>query len=154
MKNLLILLLIGVITVISCKKDDPCEPSTFKAPEAETNALRTILDNQNIDYTEDPRGFFYVITKAEAGEKPDICSRVRVKYELSLMNGNVIETTPDVTFQLGGLILGWQMGIPLIGKGSTITLYLPPALAYGDQSTSNIPANSNLIFEIELLDVL
>jgi FKBP-type peptidyl-prolyl cis-trans isomerase FkpA len=154
MKALLFLLLLGVLTMSSCKKKDICEPSTFKAPESEINALRTILDNQNVTYTEDSRGFFYEIKKLEDGEKPDVCSTVRVKYELRLMNGNIIESTPDVTFQLGSLILGWQMGIPLIGKGSSIILYLPPALAYGDQSSANLPANSNLIFEIELLDVL
>lgn len=153
MKALLFLFLIGAFTMSSCKKNEFCEPSTFKAPISEINALRTLLDNQNITYTEDSRGFFYEIKKLEQGEKPDVCSTVRVKYELRLMNGNIIESTPDVTFQLGGLILGWQMGIPLIGKGSTIILYLPPGLAYGAQATADIPANSNLIFEIELLDV-
>lgn len=143
----------GAIFMSACKKNDLCEPPTFKAPESETNALRTILDNRNTIYTEDSRGFFYNFTQKVEGDKPDLCSTVRVKYELRLMDGTLIETNNDVTFRLAGLISGWQMGIPLIGKGSRIILFLPPALAYGSQATSSIPANSNLIFEIELLDL-
>ena len=147
------LLLTVVMFVISCKKDDPCVPPASKAPESETNALRTMLDNQNITFTEDSRGFFFHVTQSVDGEKPDLCSTVSVNYVLKLMNGNVIEANNDISFRLTGLITGWQMGIPLIGKGSTIILYLPPSLAYGNQASGSIPANSNLIFEIELLDV-
>lgn len=154
MKYTFILFLIGALLIGACKKNDLCEPPTSKAPESETNALRTILNNQNATYSEDSRGFFFHITQREEGDKPDLCSTVRVKYELRLMDGTMVEFNNDVTFRLAGLITGWQMGIPLIGKGSKIILYLPPALAYGNRTTGSIPANSNLVFEIELLDVL
>ncbi|HAD33478.1 MAG TPA: FKBP-type peptidylprolyl isomerase, partial [Chitinophagaceae bacterium] len=56
-----------------------------------------------------------------------------------------------VSFGLDGLIVGWQEGIPLIGAGGKIKLYLPPSLAYGSNANGNIPANSSLIFDIDLL---
>jgi FKBP-type peptidyl-prolyl cis-trans isomerase len=42
----------------------------------------------------------------------------------------------------------------LLPEGSTAVLYIPSALAYGKFGTSGIPGNSNLIFEVELVDVI
>jgi peptidylprolyl isomerase len=56
-----------------------------------------------------------------------------------------------IEFPLGRLIKGWQEGIPLISIGGKITLYLPPSLGYGAVAQQNIPANSILIFDIELV---
>ena len=59
----------------------------------------------------------------------------------------------NVQFNLSGLIIGWQEGIPLIAPGGSITLYLPPSLAYGSTAVGSIPANSILVFTIDLLAV-
>ena len=45
-------------------------------------------------------------------------------------------------------------GIPMIKPGGKIKLYCPPSLAYGNQANGTIPANSILIFEVELVGVL
>jgi FKBP-type peptidyl-prolyl cis-trans isomerase FkpA len=59
-----------------------------------------------------------------------------------------------VAFSLLGVIQGWTNGVPLIKKGGKIKLYIPPALGYGANTTSDgrIPGNSILIFDVELLD--
>ncbi|MEN9448088.1 MAG: hypothetical protein RJA25_1378, partial [Bacteroidota bacterium] len=44
----------------------------------------------------------------------------------------------------------WQEGIPLIGKGGKIKLLIPSALGYGTTAHGAIPANSILIFDIQL----
>ena len=62
------------------------------------------------------------------------------------------ENLTGTTFALGGLILGWQKGIPLIQKGGSINLYIPPSLGYGANATGSIPANSILVFTIQLVD--
>jgi FKBP-type peptidyl-prolyl cis-trans isomerase FkpA len=54
---------------------------------------------------------------------------------------------------LGQLIVGWQKGLPLISSGGKITLYIPPSLGYGSAAAGSIPANSILIFDIELISV-
>ena len=58
-----------------------------------------------------------------------------------------------ITFPLSGVIQGWQEGIPLFKEGGSGILLIPSALGYGSQSVGSIPANSVLIFDINLIDV-
>lgn len=149
-----------VTALVSCKKDDETqepqcigETVTIAAPASEVQALRTYIQDNNITATEDTRGFFYTIDAPGSGAKPTICSNVSVDYVGKLTNDSVFDSGNDVSFDLSGLIIGWQEGIPLIAPGGSITLYLPPSLAYGSQASSGIPANSNLIFNINLKTV-
>ena len=59
------------------------------------------------------------------------------------------------SFALGGVIQGWQIGIPHIKKGGVIRLFVPSGYAYGpyDQTDLNIKANSILDFRIKLYDI-
>jgi len=72
-----------------------------------------------------------------------------------LIDGTTFDQTGSsaVTFQLGQLISGWQLGLPLIKPGGKIKLYLPPTLGYGSRTVGSIPANSILIFEISLVAI-
>lgn len=64
-----------------------------------------------------------------------------------------LDTGQPFTSALSGLIVGWQQGIPGMKAGGTRRLMIPAALAYGDQAQSGIPANSDLVFDIELISV-
>ncbi|HEY1025718.1 MAG TPA: FKBP-type peptidyl-prolyl cis-trans isomerase, partial [Sphingobacteriaceae bacterium] len=76
------------------------------------------------------------------------------KYTLRLLNGQVIpQSTAPIQFMLGGVIPGWQIGIPLIQKAGRIRLIIPSPYAYQNSSQGNIPANSVLDFDVELVDV-
>lgn len=57
------------------------------------------------------------------------------------------------TSPLSGLIAGWQQGIPGMKVGGTRRLMIPSALAYGANAQGGIPANSDLVFDIELVAV-
>ena len=58
-------------------------------------------------------------------------------------------------FPVGAVIPGWVEGLQLMQVGAKYKFYIPSELAYGAQSPSpSIPANSTLIFEVELLDIL
>lgn len=57
------------------------------------------------------------------------------------------------TSPLSGLIKGWQQGIPGMKVGGTRRLLIPADLAYGNQAQAGIPANSDLVFDIELTAV-
>jgi FKBP-type peptidyl-prolyl cis-trans isomerase FkpA len=100
-------------------------------------------------------GFYYEIVAAGTGTvTPELCSYVNVKYAGYLTNGTKFdENTTGTTFKLGQLIVGWQRGLPLIRAGGSINLYLPPSLGYGSSTVGSIPANSILVFNIQLLDV-
>lgn len=94
-------------------------------------------------------------------------SRIQVNYtgwlysaSASDHKGNQFDTTTGkepYAFYLGvgGVIKGWDLGIPGMKVGGLRRLVIPPDLAYGAQTAGNgaIPGNSTLIFEIELLNV-
>lgn len=140
--------------VISCKKEAKlsCEDVKITAPASEVTTLKNYITTNNITATEDPRGFFYRIEVA-GGAKPSSCADVTVDYIGKLTNGTTFDSGNDISFNLRGLITGWQEGIPLVGEGGRIILYLPPSLAYGSASVGSIPPNSNLIFTITLKSI-
>lgn len=86
---------------------------------------------------------------------------VTVNYVGSLTNGTVFDAsanhgTSGFTFTLGvgQVIQGWDQGIVGMKEGGKRKLVIPASLAYGDQAIGNvIPANSTLVFEVELLKV-
>lgn len=110
----------------------------------------------------DPSGLRYNITVEGTGAKPALTNQVTVKYTGKFLREGVTpansgvfdQATTAVTFDLGSLITGWQIGFQLLPKGSKATLYIPSGLAYGKSGAGNsIPANANLFFEVELIDV-
>ena len=150
MKKLLWTLLLPVF-MFSCKKEDNnCPEITVKAPDAEIAALRAYIAGANITATEDPRGFFYTIDIPGNGNKPTVCSRVSVDYTGKLTNGTQFDSGTNASFYLSQLIPGWQVGIPLLNAGGTITLYLPPSFGYGNVANGSIPANSIIVFTVKL----
>jgi peptidylprolyl isomerase len=58
-----------------------------------------------------------------------------------------------VSFPLSGVIKGWQQGIPGMKVGGRRELIIPPSLAYGSTAQAKIPANSTLVFVIDLHSV-
>jgi peptidylprolyl isomerase len=54
----------------------------------------------------------------------------------------------------GRVIKGWDLGLMGMRVGGRRKLFVPAHLGYGERTVGRIPANSNLIFEIELLEVL
>ena len=156
---------VAVFSVIllfpSCsKKNDLCnyDPCAIAAPPSEVSQLESYLASASVTATKHCSGVYYVIDAPGSGGSPTVCSSISVKYKAQLTNGNVVDqaTTPT-SFQLGGLIESWKKTIPLIKSGGKIRVYAPPRLAYGSEDVKDgsgnvvIPANSILIFEVELI---
>ena len=153
---IIILLLASVLTACDKKQECPYTATTAVAPPAEVASLKATLDANAVTYTQHPSGIFYQIGTPGAGTVPGVCNDVTVKYSGRLISSTTPfdQSTNGVTFALGALITGWQIGIPLIKPGGTITLYIPPSLGYGSAgSGQTIPPNSNLVFTIELINV-
>jgi len=102
------------------------------------------------------QGVYYTMMKEGTGKQVSVNDTVTVNYRLTLLNDTtVIQQTNDkpATFPLKRLIKGWQIGVPLCKVGGKIKLVIPSDLAYSIRTRSaNIPPNSILVFEIEVLD--
>ncbi len=152
-KILSLLSLIGLFFIAGCSKDAVVLTEAEQLAK-DTQAIDDYLASNNITAAKDASGFRYVVTSAGTGAKPDTYGNVNVNYVGKLLeNGKTFDASSSpITLQLNRVISGWQKALPLINKGSKVTLYLPSGLAYGTAENGSIPGNSNLLFDIELLD--
>lgn len=145
----------------ACKKDKGCTslaPTTV-ASATEIAYLQNYLSVNSITASE-KNGMYYVIATQGAGISPNLCSTITVDYVGKLINVTTdgaqfdasTANNPLVT-SLNNLIKGWQVVLPLVKAGGTITLYIPPSLGYGSQASGPIPANSYLKFSITVRSV-
>ena len=105
-----------------------------------------------------PSGLQYLVLSEGSGAKPAATDRVKVHYAGTLINGTEFDSSykrgTPAEFPLNGVISGWTEGLQLMTTGSKYRFFIPPDLAYGSRAVSTIPANSTLIFEVELLDII
>jgi FKBP-type peptidyl-prolyl cis-trans isomerase FkpA len=142
MRYLLLFLAFFSLSVLSCKD------------ESDMVKIEKYLADNNLTATSTASGLYYIITKEGTGGHPNLQSTVTVKYKGYLRNGEVFDETlgnETATFALNRVIQGWQEGIPLLKKGGKGTFFIPSDLGYGSQKAGSIPANSVLIFEVELV---
>lgn len=98
-------------------------------------------------------------TKEGEGNFPEKGNTVSVHYTGTLENGTKFDSSHDrgqpIQFKLGvgQVIPGWDEGIALIKKGGKAILTIPSDLGYGPMSIGSIPANSTLVFDVELVDI-
>lgn len=115
------------------------------------------LESNNIDNAiEDPSGIYYVIEEEGTGEHPTLSNKVEVKYAGYLLDGTKFDGTKDgetVKFNLSGLIEGWKIAIQKLKPGGKGRFWIPSTLAYGPQQAGQIPPNSVLVFDIELISI-
>jgi FKBP-type peptidyl-prolyl cis-trans isomerase FkpA len=108
------------------------------------------LDTNQIEATLDSRGFYYVINTPGDEQKPNQCSKVVIDYTGKFTSGQQFDGNLNSTFYLSTVVPGFRMGVPLIGNGGEITLFLPPSLGYGADDNGAIPGGSILVFRIKL----
>ncbi len=157
----LIILFTICASLVACSKSSPTNTgcsfteSTLVAPASEIAALQNWISTNRPAAIAHSSGIFYEVLNPGTGTvTAAVCNTVRVKYAGYFLTGAKFdESVTGVSFLLGQLIVGWQKGIPLIKKGGIINLYIPPSLAYGAQASGSIPANSYLMFNVELMDV-
>jgi FKBP-type peptidyl-prolyl cis-trans isomerase FkpA len=143
-----------IVFLTSCSKEE--EPLPFEEQLAKDVALIDYyLVENGIDTKKDPTGFRYVVfAKGNDNLKPVLVDSIRANYSITLLGGSTVLTNSSTAFLVNKLIKPWKIILPLYGEGAKITLYVPSGLAYGNYPTGPIPANSNLVFEIEILKVI
>jgi FKBP-type peptidyl-prolyl cis-trans isomerase FkpA/FKBP-type peptidyl-prolyl cis-trans isomerase FklB len=102
-------------------------------------------------------GLQYEVLEEGKGATPNDHNVVVVNYKGTLPDGTEFDssykTGKPAEFQPSQVIKGWQEGLKKMKKGGKYKLYIPPELAYGTVPRPGIPANSALVFEVELVDV-
>ena len=119
----------AAMALAGCGSDTPTEPSYFRAEDI-------------------------VVGEGTAAAAGDLLT---VHYIGSFQTGQVFQSSYELgqpfTFRLGtrAVIQGWDQGLVGMRVGGKRRLTIPPSLGYGDQPQQGIPANSTLIFEVELI---
>ena len=146
-----LLLILFVLPVsFSCKKK-----KAKNQKELDEQIIKDYISKHNLSATATGTGLYYVMTSQGTGTQPTISSTVTVAYKGYLTDGKTFDqsSSSGATFPLQSVIRGWQEGIPLYKKGGKGILLIPSELGYGSKTQNKIPANSVLIFDVELLNV-
>jgi FKBP-type peptidyl-prolyl cis-trans isomerase FkpA len=146
------------------KSDKKCDyvDGAITVPQSQIDEIKAYLTSKGItDAVQSPYNFFYRITNPGTGVVvSNLCTVITVAYTGKLKNDAVVEqstTANPLTGDLGMAVVGWQKGLPLIKSGGSITLYVPPYLAYGDTPKTDqngaviIPGGSMMIYDVQVI---
>jgi FKBP-type peptidyl-prolyl cis-trans isomerase FkpA len=124
--------------------------------------LQEYLKKNNLTPTgKTPGGVYYIITQPGTGAKPKAGQQVSLQYKGTLLSGKEFDSSAKHGGQpfayatgRGQVIPGWDEGVAVLSKGAKATLLVPSSLAYGERGAgADIPANSPLRFDVELVDI-
>lgn len=139
----------------------PAQPPASAAPVATTAGLPVTASAPSTAPVTTPSGLRYQVLASGpvGGASPTITDSVTVHYRGTLTDGTVFDSSIDrgepATFGVGQVIPGWTEALQLMKPGDKFLLYIPSRLAYGPRAMgAKIPANSDLIFQVELLQVI
>jgi FKBP-type peptidyl-prolyl cis-trans isomerase FkpA len=138
--------------------------------EMEDKALLDYFSSRKIAPIKTRSGMYYRIQKEGSGPLAQPGDTVVMQYRGNLLDGTVFDSNTDSAFMhvqplvfvlgTGRVIQGWDEGIGYLNRGAKASFYIPSSLAYGNQSRpgnaanpKGIPANSVLIFDVELVAV-
>lgn len=151
-RNLVLIILPLLLVFGSCSKDN-IDPQ--KQAQKDEATIVQFLADKNITAQRHASGIYYQITNPGTGSITySSNTTVSARYTGRLLSGAEFDKSAQpIAFQLGGVIAGWQIGVPLIQKGGKIRLFIPSGLGYGAGGQGPIPPNAVLDFDIELVDV-
>jgi FKBP-type peptidyl-prolyl cis-trans isomerase FkpA len=116
------------------------------------------VETQTPEILKMENGLQYEILQPGAGSGAEVGDNLKMHYTGFLIDGTKFDSSLDrgqtFNFTLGGgqVIRGWDEGLVGMKVGEKRKLTIPPALGYGAQNVGPIPADSTLIFEVELVE--
>lgn len=141
-----------IAIVLGCNDNEPPIPVSEQLA-IDIDLIKNYLAENDLTATEDTTGVFYTIHTLGTGPIPSLSNCIRVGYTGKLLDGSQFEQSESLKSPLVNLITGWRIAFPKLPQGSVATLYIPSVYAYGRVARTGIPANSVLIFDVELFDV-
>lgn len=118
-----------------------CSPSLMLPAEGGVSAIET---------TE--TGLMFQTKKAGQGESPTDQDIALINYKGTLANGTEFDANQNVPMPVAGSISGFSEALKMMQRGGSYRLCIPSALGYGAQEVGPIPANSVLVFDVDLQD--
>lgn len=101
-----------------------------------------------------PSGLGYSILRVGTGAVPGPADKVSIKYKGTLAaDGSTFDASDRAEFGVSEVIPGFSEGLKLVKAGGSIRLCIPAALGYGARGAGAIPANADLVFEVDLLEI-
>ncbi|MBI9067463.1 MAG: FKBP-type peptidyl-prolyl cis-trans isomerase [Salinivirgaceae bacterium] len=143
------LIFFAALFVFGCSKDEE-----DKDTRSSDEKILEYLAEHNIEAIKDTSGLYYYIERQGDGTYMDTTqTTVYLFYKGYFTNGRVFDsrTTSPYGAVLSETVKGWQIGIPLFDKGAKGKLFIPSELGYGPNDYNEIPGNSVLIFDIEVV---
>jgi FKBP-type peptidyl-prolyl cis-trans isomerase len=149
--------LLKITTAEELQRQAALEIKKMKA-DSEQALISYLKENNITEHT--PSGLYYVKSALTQGQSPEAGMTARIAFEASYLDGTPLGSSEqlgghyDVPFGQGSVLRGLEEGVGLMHVGEQARFVLPYYLAYGERPYGNIPAFSNLIFDVTLLDVL
>ena len=132
--------------------------------------LQAYFAKNHLTPTKTASGLYYTIKEEGSGELPKTGDTIVMNYTGTLLDGTKFDSNEDTAFHhvspfqfslgKGQVIKGWDEGVALLKTGAKATLYIPSPMAYGSQARpggganpKGIPANSILLFDVQLVSM-
>lgn len=122
--------------------------------EIDTLAILDFLaENQITNVNRHPSGIYYKISNTGAGSSPHVYKQVTFTYDGKLLATQNTFDDGRISSLVFNLVDGLKVVLPKMRVGDNATIFIPSLYGYGASATSNIPANSILIFDVTLESV-
>lgn len=147
------------------EKEKEQKEAEAKQIQIDEKAINDYIKANNLkDVKKSASGLYYIIHEQGKGAKVESGKNVTVNYTGKLLNGNAFDSNTDPKFNhvqpfdfmvgMGQVIKGWDEGLQLFNVGGKGILIIPSRLGYGARAAgASIPANSVLVFEVEVVGV-
>jgi peptidylprolyl isomerase len=142
MKKIMIILLVAITAGLTAQE---------KSKSIKVKKPKTVKTASGLEYT---------ITEKGNGKKAQTGDKVKVHYTGKLLNDTIFDSSiprgQPFEFKVGAgqVIKGWDEAFLLLQEGDKATIKFGPELGYGASAMGKIPANSTLIFDVELIQVI
>ncbi len=158
------------VEMVELQSPEDMEKAKSELAEKEGGLLATYIKDNNITATKTASGMYIAVTKEGTGELVGTGRLAKMNYTGRLLDGTKFDSNVDPKFKhtdpfefpvgQGSVIKGWDEGVATLKVGSKATFVIPSGMAYGERETpgneanpKGIPANSPLVFDVEVLGV-
>lgn len=153
-------IIIVFISVLSLLLLSACSIETYATRKISAdNEISSYLSVNEMNSTKYSSGLIFIPISSGNGENAKSGDKVAFHYTGYYLNGDKFDSSYDKSYPLivdlgnGQLIKGLEQALSMMNKGAKAKVIIPFYLAYDDMENGPVPPYSNLIFDIEILDI-